>query len=148
MAETKENFRAEVTGVYRGYCLQVWNEALNQTEVDASSTLRRAENVFYPLQVAGPSSFQAKAIPKTPEPSLVAFASALPFSTIPPKKVDQASAIKKEKKPTKETIPELAKLPPMPKDSSKEKGASQSQELVLVTLPFVAKEDTKGKSTA
>ena len=149
VAETEENFRAQVTGVYRGYCLQVWNEALNQAEVDASSTLRRAENAFYPpaLQVAGPSSFQAKAVPKTLEPSLVASASALPFSTIPPKEVDQAGAIEKKKEPIKETAPEPTKLPPASKDSSKEKGASLGQELVLVTLPFIAKRDPKGKGT-
>ena len=56
--ETKEKLRAQVTSVYRGYCLQVWNEALNQARVDAFSTLRRVDNVFYPLalRVAGPSS--------------------------------------------------------------------------------------------
>ena len=56
--ETEENLRAQVTGVYRGYCLQVWNEALIQAGVDAFSTLRRVDNVFYPLalRVAGPSS--------------------------------------------------------------------------------------------
>ena len=58
VAETKENLRAQVTGVCRSYCLQVWNEALNQDEVGASSTLRRAENAFYSptLRVVGPSS--------------------------------------------------------------------------------------------
>ena len=43
MAETKENLRAQVTSVCRGYCLQVWNEVLNQAGVDASSTMRKAE---------------------------------------------------------------------------------------------------------
>ena len=127
----------------------MWNEALNQDEVGASSTLRRAKNAFYSptLRVVGPSSSQAEVIPKAPEPSLVASASALPLSTIPPKEVDQASAVEKEKEPAKETTLEPAKLPPAPKDSSKEKGASQGQELVLVTLPFVSKEDPKGKGT-
>ena len=46
--ETEKNLRIQVTGVYRGYYLQVWNEALNQARVDPSSTLRRAENVFHP----------------------------------------------------------------------------------------------------
>ena len=50
--------------------------------------------------------------------------------------------------PIKETAPEPTKLPPAPKDSSKEKGASLGQELVLVTLPFIAKRDPKGKGTA
>jgi len=48
VAETEKNLRAQVIGLCRGYCLQVWNEALNQVGVDTSSTLRRAENAFYP----------------------------------------------------------------------------------------------------
>lgn len=46
--ETKETLRAQVTEVYRGYCLRVWTEALNFAGVDASLELRRPENVFYP----------------------------------------------------------------------------------------------------
>ena len=48
--ETEEAFRAEVFEVCRNYCLQVWNKALSLAEVKASSTLRRVENVYYPLQ--------------------------------------------------------------------------------------------------
>lgn len=48
----------------------------------------------------------------------------------------------------KEPVKELAKLLHVPKDPSREKGASQGQELVLVTLPFIANEDPKGKGTA
>ena len=48
VVETEEDFKAEVSGVCRTYCLQVWNEALNLTGVEASSTLRRTENVYYP----------------------------------------------------------------------------------------------------
>ena len=32
------------------YCSQVWAEALNRAGVETSSELRRAENVYYPLQ--------------------------------------------------------------------------------------------------
>ena len=58
--------------------------------IDASSTLSRAENVFYPpaLRVAGPSSSQAEAIPVALEPNQVASATALPTSTIPPQEAD------------------------------------------------------------
>ena len=48
VAETEEAFRSEDTGVCRVYYLQVWNGALNQVGVKASSALRRAENVYYP----------------------------------------------------------------------------------------------------
>ena len=50
VAETEEALRAEVVGVCRTYCLQVWNEALDQARVEASSSLRKAENVYYPPQ--------------------------------------------------------------------------------------------------
>ena len=43
MAETEEALRAEVLGLCRTYCLQVWNEALNQTGVEASFVLRKIE---------------------------------------------------------------------------------------------------------
>ena len=48
VAEIEEAPRAEVAEVCRFYCLQVWNEVLNQTGVEASSALRRVENVYYP----------------------------------------------------------------------------------------------------
>ena len=50
VAETKTNLKAQVPGVCRLYCSQVWAEALNRAGVETSSELRRAENVYYPLQ--------------------------------------------------------------------------------------------------
>lgn len=150
VAETEENLRAEVSGVYRNYCLQVWNEALNQARVDASSTLRRVENVYHPSAIlaSGPSSSKAKAALKKPKSNKNIFANALTSSTIPLEVVVQAGTTKKEKETTKEVAPKATKLPLAPKDSSKEKGVSQSQELVPMTLLFTAKEDPKGKGSA
>ena len=126
MKETDKNLRAQVTRVCRGYCLQVWNEALNQVGVDAFSTLKRAENVYYPLAlcVASPSISQADTAPKALEPSKAAPANALPAPTVPSKEADQAGAVDKDNELTKDKVPkkELAKEPV--KDSSKEKGAS------------------------
>ena len=51
MAETEETLRAEVQMVCHIYCAQTWNEALNQAGVEASSELRKAENVFYPAAI-------------------------------------------------------------------------------------------------
>ena len=50
VAETEKalRVRAKVSRVCRNYCLQVWNEALNQAGVGAFSALRRAESVYYP----------------------------------------------------------------------------------------------------
>ena len=46
VAETDDALRAEVLKVCRNYCLQVWNEALNQAMVEAFFALRRAESVY------------------------------------------------------------------------------------------------------
>ena len=48
VAEMEETLRAEVPVVCRIYCAQTWNEALNRAGVEASSELRRPENVLYP----------------------------------------------------------------------------------------------------
>ena len=58
VAETEETLRAEVLVVCRIYCAQTWDEALNRAGVEASSELRKAENVFYPpaIRVSVPSS--------------------------------------------------------------------------------------------
>ena len=48
VVETGETLRAEVPMVCHIYCAQTWDEALNRARVEASSKLRKAENVFYP----------------------------------------------------------------------------------------------------
>ena len=49
VAETKEAFKSKVSGVCRVYCSQMWDMALNRERVEASSALRRPENIYYPL---------------------------------------------------------------------------------------------------
>ena len=59
VAETEAALKAQVPGVCRLYCSQIWNEALKQASVDASSNLWKAECVFYPPAIekgAAPSS--------------------------------------------------------------------------------------------
>ena len=48
IAETEKALRAEVPGVCRIFCARTWNEALNRAGVEASSELRKLENVYYP----------------------------------------------------------------------------------------------------
>lgn len=60
----------------------------------------------------------------------------------------QANATGKEKDTVDKTALETTKLPAAPKDSSKEKGISQSQKIVLVTVPIPTKEDSKCKDSA
>ena len=61
VAEIEEAFRVEVLEMCRYYCLQVWNEALNQTEVEACSALRKAESVYFPLAIRVLGSSGSKA---------------------------------------------------------------------------------------
>ena len=51
VVETEKALRVEVSGVCKAYCLQVWNKALNLAEVEASSALRRVENVYYSIAI-------------------------------------------------------------------------------------------------
>ena len=57
--------------VCRIYYTQTWNEALNRAEVEASSELRKAENVFYPtaIRASDPPSTQAEDTPSTTNPN-------------------------------------------------------------------------------
>ena len=51
VVETEETLRAEVPAVCRIFCTQTWDEALNRAGVEASSELRKPENVFYPSAI-------------------------------------------------------------------------------------------------
>ena len=48
VAKTEDSLRAEVPAVCRTYCTLVWDEALNQAEIEASSVQRKAESIYYP----------------------------------------------------------------------------------------------------
>ena len=62
VAETQATLKAQVPGVCRLYCSQVWNEALKQARVEASSDLWKVENVYYPstIRETAPSSSEAR----------------------------------------------------------------------------------------
>ena len=66
ITETEDAFRAEVPAVCRAYCIQTWEEALNQAGIEASSELRKPENIVFPptLQI---SSHKEVALP-IPQP--------------------------------------------------------------------------------
>ena len=71
VAETEETLRAEVPVVCLIYCAQTWDEALNRAGVEASSELRKVENVFYPpaIRASNPPSTQAKVTSITTDPN-------------------------------------------------------------------------------
>ena len=69
VAETQPTLKAQVPGVYRLYYFQVWNEALKQVGVEASSDLLKVENVYYPhaIKEAAPSSSEVRDAPEEAE---------------------------------------------------------------------------------
>ena len=67
MAETEDALRAEVPAVCRAYYAQIWEEALNRVGIDASSELRRPENIFFPPTLRVPN--QKEAAPLVTQPA-------------------------------------------------------------------------------
>ena len=67
VAETEDVLRAEVPAVYRAYCSQTWEEALNRAGIDASSELRRPENILFPPALQVPN--QKEAAPPITQPA-------------------------------------------------------------------------------
>ena len=63
VAKTEDALKAEVPTVCRTYCALVWDKALNQARVEASSVLRKAKNVYYPPAIHLSSSSDSKADP-------------------------------------------------------------------------------------
>ena len=65
VAKTEDALRAEVPAVCQAYCAQTWEGALNRERIDASSELRRPENIFFPLAIRAPgfASGQKEAAP-------------------------------------------------------------------------------------
>ncbi|KAK9983203.1 hypothetical protein SO802_032728 [Lithocarpus litseifolius] len=86
VAETEEALRVEVSEVCRLYCLQVWNEALDQAGVEASSALRRAENAYYPpaIRASGSSGSKADTASKEVDEGKESPTKVLPIAHIPP----------------------------------------------------------------
>lgn len=101
----KDAFRAQVIGVFLGYYLQVWTEALNLAVVGASLDLRKIENIFYPpaLHITAQPSSQGIISPKAPEPAQPANASTLKATSKASQKPNRESTKGKEKKATKDS---------------------------------------------
>ena len=147
VVETEEALRAEVSEVCRFYCFQVWNEALDQAGVEASFTLRRVENVYYPPAICalGSSGSKADLVSKEANEGKESPTKALPTANISPEVAKQSEDAKMAANTTKEVAHDVHLPPAAPKDPLKEKEASYNMEIVLATLPIPFKEDLKGK---
>ena len=91
VAETQATLKAQVPRVCRFYCSQVWNKALKQAGVEASSDLWKAELVYYPpaIKEDAPSNSEVRDALEEVE-------------AVDP---DAALAITSSKKPAKESDP-------------------------------------------
>ena len=67
VAETQATLKAQIPGVCRFYCSQVWEEALKRAGVDASSDLWKAESIFYPTAIREATSTSFVAMDDQPE---------------------------------------------------------------------------------
>ena len=67
VAETQAILKAQIPGVCRLYCSQVWEEALKRAGVNASSDLWKAENIFYPTAICKVTSSSFVAMSDQPE---------------------------------------------------------------------------------
>ena len=66
VAETKDTLRVEVPAVGRVYYTQTWEKALNRARIEASSELRKPENIVFPLALQIPN--QKEAAPPVSQP--------------------------------------------------------------------------------
>ena len=67
IAETQAILKAQIPGICRLYCSQVWEEALKRAGVNASSDLWKAENIFYPTAIREATSSSSMAMSDQPE---------------------------------------------------------------------------------
>ena len=69
VAETQAILKAQIPGVCMLYCSQVWNEALKQAGVEASSDLWKVEKVYYPpaIRETTLASYKAVSAPEEAE---------------------------------------------------------------------------------
>ena len=96
MAETQATLKAQVLGVCRIYCSQVWNEALKQAGVDASSDLWKAKRVFYPPAIREDATLSSEVRDALEEVEAASPSTALAITSleVPAKKSDPSGAAK------------------------------------------------------
>ena len=62
VADTQASLKAQIPGVCRLYCFQVWEKALKRAGVDALSELWKAENILYPTAICEATSTSSIAV--------------------------------------------------------------------------------------
>ena len=67
VAKTEDALKVEVPAICHAYCTQTWEEALNRAGIDASSELRKPENIIFPPTLQIPN--QKEAAPPVTQPA-------------------------------------------------------------------------------
>ena len=82
VVETQAILKAQIPGVCRLYCSQVWNETLKQAGVEASSDLWKVEKVYYPPAIRETALASSKAVSAPEEAETARPEAALAVSTL------------------------------------------------------------------
>ena len=145
--EIEEALRVEVPGVYKTYCSQTWYKALNQARVEASSMLRKVENVYYPLAIRRsiPIGSRTDAEPEREEVSKDSTTNVTTSFAHLSKEAEQPRATEKEKNVNQRVALNAMKPLTTIQDPLVEKEAPGTMEIVLVSLPLPAKSDPVSK---
>ena len=124
----------------------MWNKALNQAGVEASSTLRRVESVWYPpaIRASGSSGSKADIATKEANTGKESPTKVLPSVNSPSKEAERPKVAEKETDITKEVAHDVAQPPVAPKDPSKEKEASHNMEIFLDNSPYAYQRGPQG----
>ena len=96
MAETQATLKAQVPGVCKLYCSQVWNETLKQARIKASSDLWKVENVYYLLTIreTAPSNSKARDVLEEAEAAGLEVVVATTAPNKPAKESEPSGAVK------------------------------------------------------
>ena len=122
VAETEDTLRAEVSAVCHAYYTQTWEKALNRARIDASSELRKPENIIFPPALQIPN--QKEVAPPITQPAKEAQPQNPPLSNQQEKD--------KEPKAPKSTSSDKVVEPSQPEAASQ----SFAKELASTTLPI------------
>ena len=126
----------------------MWNEALNQARVEASSTLKKAESIYYPpaIHARGSASSKVDTSSNVAELGKGSLAKVPPSSSSPSKEAQQYRVVEKKADANKGVASNATKPLIISQDPPKEKEVPSTMEVVLATLPLPAKGDLKSKT--
>ena len=90
----------------RTYCAQTWDEALNRARVEASSELRRPENIYYlaAIRASDLPSTQGEAASTIADPTK----ETQPQGPLPPNQQEQAKELEAPKEISSDKAPKVS----------------------------------------